>query len=779
MLSIILNIFGFIFTFRTHLMRVPILFYLFLFSTLSFSQEYTAQWDGFYSYLNITNISENENNILASSENAIFKYNLNTHDVTKTSTINGLTGESISSYYYSNTHDTSIIGYKNGLIEIVTPDDVISVVAILNKQNIPPNKKQINHVTAYNGLIYFACDFGISTYDLDNLEFNETYYIGDNGAQIAVKQLAFNDEVIYAATEQGIKKASATSPNLIDYNVWETLNASERSGIVIIDDTIFTSKNNYLHKYNGTNFEIIQTLTYPVLDLKVSEEKIVLTSKNKVIVLNSIGETLLTVNRLDEYGSDFTTALIKDNLIYIGTGDDGILQFTLSDGTLLDQIRPSGPTENNAFSITANNNELWVTYGDHSISGNPYPITRKGYSYLKNDTWTNVPYSETLNAAELHYVSINPFNTNQVFMSSYFSGLLEINNGVATTLFNHENSGLESIGEYLNPPNPSYIDLRVGKSTFDADGKLWMSNVLTHSAVKCFDIQNNTWESFNFQTVLENENKIGDIEIDQNNNKWIASRQNGVLGLNENNGNPIVKKMSEETGNLPSRTINALAIDTDNNLWIGTTQGLRVLYNTSGFFNTANPQAESIIILDNDIPKELMFGQFITDIKVDGANNKWIATFDSGVFYLSSNGQETIYHFTKNNSPLPTNNITDIALDEVTGKVYFATVNGMVAFHNGPTKGADSLENIIVYPNPVRPNYKGTLKIKNLVDGSNLKITDISGNLVFETTVKGGTVYDWNMTAFGTHKIASGVYIIMVTAPDSEETAIEKVMIVR
>ena len=107
----------------------------------------------------------------------------------------------------------------------------------------------------------------------------------------------------------------------------------------------------------------------------------------------------------------------------------------------------------------------------------------------------------------------------------------------------------------------------------------------------------------------------------------------------------------------------------------------------------------------------------------------------------------------------------------------------MVSFNSNATESATNLENVYAFPNPVRPehmkdsNFK--LKIRGLVDGSNLKITDISGNLVYETTVEGGTAFDWDMTAFGTHKVASGVYIIMVTTKDNEETTVEKVMVVK
>jgi len=162
---------------------------------------------------------------------------------------------------------------------------------------------------------------------------------------------------------------------------------------------------------------------------------------------------------------------------------------------------------------------------------------------------------------------------------------------------------------------------------------------------------------------------------------------------------------------------------------------------------------------------------------VDGANNKWVSIAEGGVFLVSSNGQETIYRFTKNNSPLPSNNIVDIEIDGVSGEVYFATDKGMVSFLGTSTKSSDDLANVFVYPNPVRPNFAGTIKIAGLTDKANVKITDIEGNLVFETTSSGGTI-EWNRTAFGSHKVASGVYMVFVTSQDGLDSTVKKVMII-
>jgi len=757
-------------------MNFKLLYLSLFFSTLIFAQDYSGQWEGHYSYLNITGIAHDQNNILASAENAIFKYNPATQENSNTSTIHGLTGETISYYYYSDVYATSVIGYENGLVEIVTPEKVITIVDILNKPSIPPNIKRINHIYEFNGLVYLSCDFGISTYSLDNLEFEDSYFIGNTGGQISVKQITVKDQYIYAATNEGIKRAQHADSNIIDFSLWETLNTASINwkSIVTFNDRIYATDNANLlyYNYNGTSFDNQFNLTNSILDHRISNGKMLITSQSNTTVYDAPLTNILTINNLPEYESNFTVSSLANNNVLIGTDSNGILSFNLSDGILNQQIKPNGPTENNAFSITATRNEAWVVYGAHTSLGGPSPQMRKGFSHLKNDNWLNTEYSSVLMATNLVSITVNPFNPNQVFMGSYWDGLLEINNDIPTVLYDETNTDLELWNGWI----------LAQKSTFDSDGKLWFTTVRVNDPLKVYDPQDGSLNSFEFSSIFSNpgsdEINYSDIVIDKNNVKWLGTTLNGVIGFSENNGTTMIKNLSENNGNLPSFVVRAIAIDNDNNLWIGTNQGLRVLYNTSGFFTTTNPQAESIIILEEGIPKELMFGQTITDIKVDGANNKWVSTFDAGVFQFSPDGQKTIHHFTKDNSPLPSNGITDMSIDHTTGKIYFATEKGMVAFNANATTSATDLENVVVQPNPVRPNYNGNIIIKGLVDGANIKITDISGNLVDENTVSGGT-YEWNQTAFGKYKVASGVYIIMVTTKDGEESTVEKVMIVR
>jgi hypothetical protein len=196
------------------------------------------------------------------------------------------------------------------------------------------------------------------------------------------------------------------------------------------------------------------------------------------------------------------------------------------------------------------------------------------------------------------------------------------------------------------------------------------------------------------------------------------------------------------------------------------------------FDEDAQLNVSPIIFLEDGVPQELLFEQFITDIKADGAGNIWLATADSGVFQVNSTGQEILNQFNQDNSPLPSNTVISLEINGETGEVFFGTSRGLVSYQSRITDGVDDLENVRVFPNPVRPNFTGVVTIDGLTDNSNIKITDVTGNLVYEEFASGGSI-QWDTRAFGKHKVASGVYLVLITSEDQTETQVSKIMIIR
>ena len=774
------------------------------------AQNFSSLWDGYFSYYDIKDITRSDTKIYAASENAIFSYDLATNELNTITTIEGLSGETITTIHYSFDYELLIIGYSTGLFEIYFESDgsILTVVDILDKPSISPVRKIINHFNEHNGLVYIATNYGISVYDLDRLEFGDSYFIGNGGSQIRVLQTTIFNDAIYAACldSNAIKIGPLSNPNLIDYQQWQTISNGDFLSIQAIGDQLYTvATNDAIYEVVNTTANFL--LQYPSrpLDMRAVGDNLVVTTNSSVYVYHNGFNLIATLSTNDEFDTQFSSATIANDNVYIGTSTFGVLQSAMNSGDTYVVIRPDGPLRNDTFKINASGGGVWATYGDYDVFINPYPLQSYGISHLVDETWNNISADSILGSINLSDIAVNPFNPDQVFISACFNGLLELNNEVATIRFDENNSALTTL---LDPSN-GYRDLRVVGSAFDRTGVLWTMTSLSKRPLASYDVASGQWASYSFEELIpspiDDESGYGsDLVISANGTKWTTSLRNGVIAYNETAGDDRIRRLFSEEQNMPDVQVKSLAIDNRNQLWIGTFKGLRVLFNTSNFLTDPNPTASEIVIVEDGVPKELLALQFITDIKVDGSNNKWIGTDDAGVFYFSPDGQQTIYHFTTENSPLPSNQIRDISIDSQSGKVYIATSRGLVSFLAGGSETEDALENAYVYPNPVRPEYNilgfndlnditNGVKIKGLTDNVNIKITDIEGNLVAEAqsrinlrssgagynfAIDGGTAI-WNGKNLGNNIVASGVYLILINDLESFETKVLKLLIVR
>ena len=743
-------------------------------------------WKGYFSYKEIKDISQSPTSFFAAAENALFSKNLTTNTLKTTNTIDGLSGQTITAMYHSATFNKTIIGYENGLIIIVNEADgsMINIVDIITN-GVNQNLKKVNHFMENNGIIYVSCDFGIVQYNLATSGFGDTYRIGDLGSEIKINQTAIFNGSIYAATEYGIRRATLSNQNLNDYNQWSQLTNGTFIGIQTFGTDLIASSNwGQIFKYNGTGFVSFATLPLVAKDLRVSGNYLLVTTESSVSVYNQNLSLLLQINssQIPDITAKFTCATIINTIVYMGTLEDGIITTTIAAPTNFTFLSPDGPSRNALFAINASTKNLWAVYGGYSSDYNPYTynsydLNTYGFSKYSENGWLNTPYSAVLGAKALSKITVNPNNTNQVFISSFFSGLLKVEDDIPVILYNESNSTLESL--LLNPPDVNYKDIRINGAAFDKSGNLWVGNGRSKNGLKKLTPQG-AWSSVPMESILQRyyEDSYGEVVVDKNGTKWMASSYDGVIGYNEN-GN-VFKKISlgADLGNLPVVDARVVALDNRNQLWIGTTSGLRVLSSVDRFQTDVQLTSNPIIILEDGLAQELLYEQFITDIVVDGANNKWVGTADSGVFQFSSDGQETLQRFTSSNSPLPSNGINDIDINPTTGEVFFATDKGMVSFKGTATTASSDLSNVNVYPNPVRPEFEGTVKISGLLNKCTVKITDIEGNLVYEEISEGGTI-EWDTKAFGKYKVASGVYMIFISAQDGLETKVKKVMIIR
>ncbi len=458
-----------------------------------------------------------------------------------------------------------------------------------------------------------------------------------------------------------------------------------------------------------------------------------------------------------------TTSISQSNQARI----DGNGQVQIADGQVglvVDNTSyfPNGPRYQNAFRINYNNDRITVLSGGYSINGTAKNST-EGYFDYSDLQWTNFQ-SEFPTVTDL-VSSAHNSTTNLSYYASYGDGLL-MRNGTSYTLFNSSNGPLnqassgkvyvtdiqidEAGNTWLTNYTPNPSDFQKSLFKIDTDGQ-WTGYEISHSTGR---------SALSFV-------------IDKDDVKWMVVKQgstNSILAYNPETGHR--KQLTKSLSALPG-SVNCLDTDKKGNIYIGTDNGLAQISNPSSVF-TANPFTVYVPILGN---QQLLKGKHIHAIKIDGGGRLWVGT-NNGLFLFNEELSEQIALFTTKNSPLLSNKITAIEIDGETGEVFVSTIEGIFSYMGFATEATDkNKDEIVIFPNPVRPNYHGYVAIRGLVSDANVKITDINTNLVHETNAEGGTA-TWDMRLLSGERATTGVYLVFTSDEEGEETFVGKIAVI-
>jgi len=767
--------------------------YILLFSlVISAQTDYSASWEDFYSYNNVKDFTKVDTIIYALTDNAIFTYNVLSGEINKISSIQGLSGETTSAIYYNETFNRVVIGYENGLVEVIDDDGSITISSDIVNFN-QSGEKSINHISEFNNKLYLSTPFAVVVYDIEKLEFGDTYFIGNNSSSVKINETIISNDIIYAATEEGVFKADITSNLLIDFNNWQRLfNGRDFKGVTTFKNDLYVIENSKLFTFDGASLTEKVNFNKEIKNIKSTNTNLCISLDKEARIYDSSMNLVQEFTSDLEYDYSLNTAFFEDDMVFLATKEFGILETTISQPTTYSEIHPEGPLSNAVFSITAQNNDLWVVYGGYNSTFTPLNI-RNGFSKFNGENWINTNFNSSL-PNDLVDVTIDPSHENRVYISALGAsnnieakptgGLLVVEDNVLVQTYNHLNSSLTPI--LISLPT---INIRVGGSTFDSNGNLWATNYETGEELVKLSA-NGQWSSVDLGVVQTSAAAgLSEIIVDRNNSIWIGSRRNGAYVYNENGNRKKALIAAPNEGNLPDLNVRTIAVDRSNRIWLGTKSGLVVYSNASGVFDEVATNAQPVVINgdENGFGDRLLGNQTINSIVVDGADNKWFGTDRGGVLYTNPSGQTTIAIFSKKNSPLPSNRILKISADKEAGKVYFATDKGIVAYNSNVVPFGDVLEAVYAYPNPALKNHETvTIDGRNgthLPKGTNVKILDVAGNLVHETNViegqelQGGKVV-WNKRNLAGNKVASGIYIVLLSNDDASETTVTKIAII-
>lgn len=716
-------------------------------------------------------------------------------------TVDGLTGVDFRLIRYHEPTNQLIIVYDDGVIDLYKDGEIRTVSSIKNFTNIT-GEKTVNEIFEYDdNLVFLAGTYGISAFRLDNASFPFSTFMGEAN----VLSVAVFEGNIYAGTIEGIYRTSITNPNADDFGTWDFLGTEDgfpddytTSALTVYKDQLYIGINEDIYRLENDE-PVLFSDQEEALGLRYFSAEGEYLLAGYRCVLGGCGNGQVLYFSADGSGGELSSGCIGRSNYAI---EDQSGQFWFADEWMgfrwLDNTSDNScntfeiqsPYSQRVWNMEVYNDTLWVAAGAFSSTRTPV-ATDHGMAAFASGEWTiyNRWTNDTFKGFNqdndvrdddvfaLIEVAVNEV-TNKVYGASYYTGLIEID-GDDVSLFNNSNSPLTNT-------NGDENRTRVSGLAVDDEGGLWVSNYRALGGAPLHRLApDGTWVSFD-ETCGQND--LFQIEIDPNGYKWIitSSSTAGVLLFDEgeldNPNDDRCRSFTANNSNVPTNDTNCLAIDEDGDVWVGTSQGI-VIFECGGAAFDPNCLG-SLRTVDLDGFLEYLFKtQSVLTIAVDGANRKWVGT-SNGAYLLSPDGKEELIHFTVDNSPLPDNTVRSIALNQRTGEVFIGTDKGIVSYQGDAIEGNRvNSANPLVFPNPVRPEYDGPITVRGLAVNANVKITDVSGKLVYETQALGGQAI-WDGRDYNGRKVQTGVYLVFSSTNPREaglaqpDAAVTKILFV-
>lgn len=738
-------------------------------------------WNDLYSYNRVTDIVQMNGSYLCAAGMATYKFDYVNREIDKFSKANGLNDTRVTALERDPSSGIVVIGYENANIDILDGDRVFNMSDIVNSEKFS-GRKRINDIEIHGEYAYLLTGFGVVQLDFKRRLIIDTWIIGPNATEMEVFDLAIDEakDTIWLSTEDGFYKAYAQDA-LYYFTSWTKdakFNPTPGEFIEYFDGSLFAVGNFtqqdtlYIRSSNGSWTSIPDNPLGVIRQVEVEDGRFMVTSAFASEERDASGQrlTLITGGYGGNAGFDpLYSVRDDDGNWFIGDANQGLI--FIDNPNYVQRAKPLSPRTNLVYSLYIGTEGLYVSTGN--VNGVWAPTYNfEGFYNLFNQSWSHFDVSVTDTSHDVLQVLEDPLDPTRLFVAAMGSGILEYRNGVLYQKWDEASTNQVLRGTGSNP-----LDLRTGGMDFDADGVLWVSCSNSQTSLASYDRDGN-WEAHSIGTF--NGSEIKNIRVLENGDFWIQGRNDGIYSVRMRDGTTSTQHLStgEGNGDLSSSFVHDFEEDLDGEVWIGTGEGVMVQYAPDNMYISGrNYDARSIIVLEDGVYQRLLGSEGILAVEIDGANRKWFGTETGGVFLISEDGQDEIHHFTKENSPLPSNRVSDVKVDPNDGTVYIATDLGVVTFNGDATAGSETMEEVTVYPNPVRPGYTGPIAIRGLVEDAQVKITDVAGNIVFETRANGGQAV-WYGEDLSGNRVATGVYLAYITDDLGENTHVTKILLV-
>lgn len=747
-------------------MKRSLSFAIFLLSVLGVHAQNIAvgQWKAHLTQNDPLDLFCTEDRVYAWTQYGFCRYDIPSKETKALSKIDGYTEVGVKYADYHKGLNTIVIAYQNSNIDLQFSDGSIYNVPDLLNASVN-GSKEIHKVSFYGDYAFFSSGFGILVYNLSKRESSADYKSADIRNVFSTE--VFNNRV-YAATANGLYSAPLPTIGIsIDASEWSLVSAGDYKDMVQAGGKLYLWQDSLIKSYDGSVFvELFSNKDYK--RLKTFEDEAYLTTDSGVYML-----TQSPIPFTDLRGS--RSSLKKDNAWYYASQGYGAIRRN-ADGSE-EFLSPGGPYAGGTGKMVSAGNTIYIAGGTMKADGG-VTYSYNGYYIYEEGNWgssvvNHIPYIDTM--YDIHAMCIDP-NSGDLWAAALEQGIVRVRGNNVLEFYDNQNS-----------PIQLRITRLITSMAVDSKRNLWVANFESTSPLYVKS-PGGVWDSF--PNINSTASKVLDLLIDRSGQKWMRFADGvnspGILVYNDNNTPfdksddpaPSGKILSTAggSGNLPDNQVNCMALDRNGQIWVGTDKGLTVFYSPSNILSNQPSDSRQIVIGSGNDVGYLLGEERITAILVDGGNRKWIAS-RSGLWLVSPDGQEILAHYNENNSPLFSNEITELGMVESTGELFVATVKGLMSLGTGSSLGGDVHGKVKVYPNPVRPGYSGDITISGLPTDARVKITDIAGNLIYETQANGGTA-TWNGQSFDGRRASSGVYMIFTSNSDASDTFVSKVLIV-
>jgi hypothetical protein len=765
--------------------RLTLLFLLTLSVHLMAQETAIGQWRDHLAYTNGRIAVDAGDKVYCVASGNLFYYHKKNQEIVRQSKAEGFSDVDIAGMAYDPQTGILLLGYRNTNLDLLLPSGNILNMPDIYQKSILGNKT-INGITAINGLFYVSCGFGIVVLDPVRKEIKDTYTLATAGTLASVQQVQQSGDTLYAATSLGLYKASANDAFLSDPSRWRR--ESYWAGKPLFRLAFFQGR---LFTYTNTNAGVGQLfsrsldstawrpfatdLTYRIFSIGSGAQELLVVYDGVTIGYNLNEQKLHILNGYFDGSDPREVVTDAQGLYWIADNNNALV---MTDGVPANYFRfkPQGPANNNAVDIRYRNKTIWVAPGGAVGLRQGYVIG--SISRFEGGEWNVLSggsiYGKT-GAFDLMAVCPDRNDARYAWVGAYSVGVLKVSTDSVEAFFRPRNSSLDSISG-TNQVLVQGLDV-------DDNGTLWVANAGVEKPLSARSADG-TWRSFAFPNQsLPNVQKL--LASSQG-YQWLLSEKTGAFVFY--NGGTMDKPNDDQVrlvgfafgkGGLPGSDIFSIAEDQIGSVWLGTDKGVAVVYSQFALFEPNPPDAVPIKIDQGGYIQYLLESETVTAIAVDDANRKWLGTQNSGVYLMNPDGTRQLEHFTVDNSPLISNSITSIAIQRETGEVFFGTSSGIMSYKAEATQGFEAeCEDVLVYPNPVRESYQGPIAIRGMVKDADVKITDASGSLVYQTKALGGQAI-WDGRNLKGQNLQSGVYFVFASNPDGSQGCSTKLVMFR